>query len=76
MVTTIQVSSDLLNRLKMMKIFDKESYEEVIWDLVEDRMELSDETRKKISRAEEDIKEGRVISLEKVKEQWLKNVQG
>ena len=58
-----------------MKVFEKESYEEVIWDLVEDRMELSGETKKKIARAEDDIKAGRVMSLEEVKKQWIKNVQ-
>jgi len=75
MATTIQISGELLNQLKSMKVFEKESYEEVIWDLVEDRMELSGETKKKIARAEDDIKAGRVMSLEEVKKQWIKNVQ-
>jgi len=67
MVTTIQISDELLGKLKLMKIFDKESYEEIIWDLLEDRMELSDETKKNIEISEKQIKEGKTISIEEVK---------
>ena len=48
MVTTIQVSEDLLEHLKKMKIHEKESYEDIILDLIEDRLELSEETKKEI----------------------------
>ncbi len=67
MATTISVSQELLSKLKERKLYDKESYEEVIWDALEDSMELSEETKKRIKRAEEDIKAGRVHSLEDVK---------
>ena len=40
MVTTIQISEDLLAQLKARKMSNKESYENVIWDLWEDSMEL------------------------------------
>ena len=46
--TTIQISKDLLEELKSRKMYDKESYEEVIWDALEDSMELSEETKKRI----------------------------
>jgi len=67
MATTIQISNDLLEKLKLRKMYKKESYEEVIWDLLEDTMELSEETKRNIKQAEKDIKEGRVISLAEVK---------
>lgn len=67
MATTIQVSSELLNALKKRKLYRKETYDEVIWDLLEDTMELSDETKKAIKEAEEDFRKGRVISHEEVK---------
>jgi predicted transcriptional regulator len=50
-------------------MYDKESYEAVIWDLLEDTMELSKETKKHIKLAEEDIKAGRVYAHEKVKKE-------
>ena len=67
MVTTIQISEKLQNNLKMKKLYEKESYEEVIWDLIEDTMELSKEAKVMLRKAEEDIKSGRVHSFEKVK---------
>ena len=69
MATTIQVSQELLSKLKERKLYDKESYEEVIWDALEDSMELSEETKKRIAVAELDIKEGRVYSLKQVKKE-------
>ena len=56
MATTIQVSDDLIEKLKRMKINDKESYENIIWDLIEDSMELSEETKKIILDYEKEIK--------------------
>ena len=46
MATTIQISNQLVDQLKEMKINVKESYETVIWDLIEDTMELNAETKK------------------------------
>ena len=69
MATTISVSQELLSKLKERKMYDKESYEEVIWDALEDSMELSDETKKRIKLAEEDIKAGRIYSIEDVKKE-------
>jgi predicted transcriptional regulator len=69
MATTIQVSSKLLDKLKSKKMYDKETYEEVIWDLLEDSMELSEETKKHIKQSEKDFKEGRVYTHEQVKKE-------
>lgn len=69
MATTIQISNELLQKLQMMKLHVKESYEDLIWDLIEDRMEFSDETKKNISEAEEDYKAGRFKTLEQVKKE-------
>ncbi|MBT3324103.1 hypothetical protein HN681_03895 [archaeon] len=67
--TTIQISHELLTKLKERKLYDKESYEEVIWDALEDSMTLSEETKKRIKLAEADIKAGRIYSLEEVKKE-------
>jgi predicted transcriptional regulator len=69
MVTTIQVSQELLYKLKERKLYNKESYEEVIWDALEDSMELSEETKRKIKLAEADIKAGRIYSHDEVKKE-------
>lgn len=67
MATTIQVSEELAEKLKTRKMYDKESYEDIIWDLLEDSMELSEETKKHIKQSEEDLKKGRVIPISEVK---------
>ena len=67
METSIQVSTDLLNRLKSMKMNDKESYENIIWELIEDHMELSEETKRDIAISEKQIKEGKTVSLEEIR---------
>jgi predicted CopG family antitoxin len=72
MATTIQISSELLKELKSMKRHDKESYEDIIWDLIEDRMELSEETKRHIKESEKQIAEGRTISLEELKKKIMR----
>ena len=69
MDTSIQVSTQLLDKLRLMKIHEKESYENLIWDLVEDRMELSEETKKDILQSEKEIKQGKTISIEEIKKE-------
>ncbi len=67
METTIQISKKLQEELKMRKINDKESYENVIWDLLEDTMELSQETKRDLEIAREQVKEGKTHTLAQVK---------
>ena len=50
-----------------MKINSKESYENIIWDLVEDRLEFSEITKRNIEKSHKDIKERKTISLENLK---------
>lgn len=75
MVTTIQISEDLLKRLQVMKLNSKESYEDTIWDIIEDRMELSEETKKNIAEAEADVKAGRVHKWSDVVKELKINVR-
>jgi predicted transcriptional regulator len=74
MATTIQVSEKLLHQLQKLKIYSNESYEDLIWDILEDRMELSEETKKNISESEKDIKSGRVHKWEDIKREFSLNV--
>ncbi|MHB1470906.1 MAG: hypothetical protein ACYCSA_08255 [Thermoplasmataceae archaeon] len=67
MPTTIQVSEKLQKELAKRKIFEKETYEEVIWDLMEDSQELDEETKREIAQARQEIREGKYHTLEDVK---------
>lgn len=68
-VTTIQISKDLLEELKKRKLYDKESYEDVIWDALEDSMELSEETLRDIKEAQEEFARGEYYTLEEVEKE-------
>ena len=67
MATTIQVSEELMDTLKKRKQYEKESYEEVIWNLVEDNMEINEATKKEIAEARAAIKAGHFYTHEQVK---------
>lgn len=67
--TTIQISTELLNQLKSRKIVEKESYEELIWNLIEDTMEINKETKKEIAESRAEIKAGKFHTLEQIKKE-------
>ena len=69
MATTIQVSRDLIKELKRRKLYDKETYEEIIWDLIEDTQVLSDETLRNIEKSREEIESGNSHTLAEVKKE-------
>ena len=69
MATTIQISADLQKELTKRKLSDKETYEEVIWDMLEDSQELSDETKKEIADARVEIKAGKSYTIAQVKKE-------
>jgi len=72
MDTTIQISNALKKELLKRKIFNKETYEEVIWDLIEDNQELSEQTKKEIAQSRAEYKAGKIHSLEKIKKEMNK----
>ncbi len=69
MATSIQISEELQKELIKRKFLDKETYEEVIWDLVEDAQELSEQTKKEIAHARAEIKAGKSHTLAEVKKE-------
>jgi len=69
MASTIQVSKVLMKTLQARKMYEKESYEEIIWDLLEDSMELSAETKRAIERSKKEIAEGKFYTHEQVKKE-------
>lgn len=66
--TTIQVNQQTLGRLKSLKQFERQSYDEVlngIIDEIEEETLTGDEIRE-IQQALEDVKKGKVYSIEDV----------
>jgi hypothetical protein len=54
MSTTIQISDNVKQILDKMKIFNRETYNEVIENMIEDSLELSEETRRELEKARKD----------------------
>ena len=72
MDTTIQISNTLKKELLKRKFFNKETYEEVIWDMIEDNQELSEQTKKEIAQSRAEYKAGKTHPLAKVKKEMNK----
>ena len=64
MSTTIQISDDVKQRLENMKIYSRESYNEIIVRMIEDESEINEQTKKEL---EERKKSKDFISHEEVK---------
>ncbi len=69
MKTTIQISPELHNELRKRKVNKKYTYEDIIWNLIEAHMELSEETKKHIIQSQKEIREGKVHKLGDVKKE-------
>lgn len=69
MATIIQISKGLQKEITNRKLSDKEIYEEVIWDLVEDSKDMSEETKNEIADARAEIKAGRFYTMAEVKKE-------
>ncbi|MBU0757853.1 MAG: hypothetical protein KKF44_07305 [Nanoarchaeota archaeon] len=69
MVTTIQVSEELKDRLALRKMSDKDRYEDVIWDLLEDTLELNEQTKIEIKTARKEFSEGKFVTHAELKKE-------
>lgn len=67
METTIRVSQEVKAQLDKMKLFARETYNDVIENMIEDNLELNEGTKREIEEARKEIAEGKVVSHEEVK---------
>jgi len=70
MVTTIQIKDDIKSTLTQMKLFERETYNDVLERLIEDVQELNEETKKEIESAIKEIKNGKYVTHESLPEKW------
>jgi len=66
--TTIQINRETLERLKALRRYERESYEEVLNNLIDEREEetLSDGEIEELQEALEEVKQGKTYSIEEV----------
>jgi hypothetical protein len=66
MATTININDELQKFLSSRKLFNKETYEEIIWDFVENSLEINARTKKEIELARNQAKKGELYSFDEV----------
>jgi len=64
MATTIQISDVTKQILDKMRLFGRETYNDVIDRMIEDNQELSEKTKKEIEEARKRIKAGKFLTQE------------
>ena len=67
--TTIQINEELKKELEEIKLFRRETYNEVIERLIEDMKELNEQTKNEIKKARKEIAEGKFKTHEQVKKE-------
>jgi len=67
MPTTIQISDNVKKTLDRMKMLERETYNDIIERMIEDDLEINEQTKKDIEEAKKRIKTGRFVSHEEVK---------
>ncbi len=65
--TTIQLTKELKKTLESMKLYPRETYEEVLKRILEDLRELDEQTKTEIERAIKEIKAGKYRTHEQLK---------
>jgi len=63
MSTTIQISDEVKAVLDKMKIYERETYNDILENMIEDNLELNEKTKAEI----EEARKGKSISHEEVK---------
>jgi predicted transcriptional regulator len=66
MATTIQINEDVRSILNQMKLFERETYNEVLERLIEDVREINEETKNEIEYALKEIEDGKYVTHEKL----------
>lgn len=67
MATTIQISNDVKRSLERMKVYERETYNEIIENMLEDQMEVNEETKKELAERKNSKD---FVSLEEVEKEF------
>jgi hypothetical protein len=67
MATSIQISKELQKELLKRKLFDNETYEEILWALIENSLELNAQTKKELAQARCEVKSRKTHTLSQEK---------
>ena len=66
-ITSIQLKKSTKMKLDNLKLSEKETYNDVIENLIEDSLELSEKTFEELKLAQKERIEGKIHSLDEIK---------
>jgi predicted transcriptional regulator len=66
MATTIQINEDVRSILNQMKLFERETYNDVLERFIEDVREINEKTKNEIEYALKEIEDGKYVTHEKL----------
>lgn len=70
METTIRISQDVKSMLDKMKLHQRETYNDIIWVLLEDHMELNKKTKEEITEARKRLSKGEFYTQDQVEKMF------
>ena len=70
MATTIQISDNMKHTLDRMKLFDRETYNDILERMIEDNLEINEKTKIELEEARKRIKAGKFVTHEEVKKRF------
>ena len=69
MSTTIQISDEMRNQLNSLKLYGRDTYNDVLERILEDMQELNEKTKKEIEKAIKEIKSGHYKTHKEVRKE-------
>lgn len=66
MSTTIQVSNEMKQVLDRMKLYERDTYNEILERMIEDDFELNEKTKKEVQEAKKRIASGKFLTQKEV----------
>jgi predicted transcriptional regulator len=69
MSTTIQISDEMQNQLNGLKLYGRDTYNDVLERILEDMQELNEKTKKEINQAIKEIESGHYKTHEEVRKE-------
>jgi len=68
--TTIKINPQTKQTLDKMRLFERDTYNDIIERMIEDNLELNEKTKKELAEARKRIKRREFVTLEEVEKEF------
>ncbi|MFQ5532201.1 MAG: hypothetical protein ACE5ES_06320 [Candidatus Nanoarchaeia archaeon] len=70
METTIRIKPDVKKTLERMKLYRRETFNDIMERMIEDELELNEKTKREVEEARKRAEKGEVVSHKEVMKQY------